>query len=358
MPLSDRENFLRNATMTGPEWMPCHLSISGATFDQLRHDVEDVLARHPASFPGFKKGQRDYDNWDFGPGHRAGELYKDAWGCVWHSAVSGIEGVVVEHPLADWAALDSYVPPDPMVQLDRAPANWDATETRLKEARERGGLTSGGLAHGFMFMRLTYLRGFENLMLDMATDEPRLWKLCDIVHHFNQTIVDKYLSIGIDVLSLGEDLGTQTASIVSPAMFRKWLVPYYKRLIHPVRAAGGQVSFHSDGYTMELFDDLIDCGVTIVNPQDLCNGIDALAKEIKGRVCIRLDIDRQTVVPFGAPKEIREHIREGVVKLGSPKGGLELICGIYPPTPPENIDAACSAFEELRTYWFDGRAGG
>ena len=45
-------------------------------------------------------------------------------------------------------------------------------------------------------------------------------------------------------------------------------------------------------------------------------------------------------------------------KLGSPRGGLELIVGIYPPTPAENIDAVCEAFEGLRTYWWDGRGKG
>ena len=69
-----------------------------------------------------------------------------------------------------------------------------------------------------------------------------------------------------------------------------------------------------------------------------------------------MDIDRQKVVPFGTPAQIRELIEEGVRKLGSPKGGLELICGIYPPTPPENVDAVCNAMAEFRTYWFDGRA--
>ena len=44
-------------------------------------------------------------------------------------------------------------------------------------------------------------------------------------------------------------------------------------------------------------------------------------------------------------------IEEGVRKLGSPKGGLELVCGIYPPTPPENVDAIACAFEEFREYW-------
>ena len=358
MPLTTRENFLRNATMSGPEWTPCHVSVSAASRYQLREELEDVMARHPSLFPGFKKGQVDYDHFNFGNAYRAGELYKDAWGCVWRTPVDGIEGVVVEQPLADWDALESYRAPDPNAQLDRGPANWEAVRERLEAARGKGHLTSGGLAHGFMFLRLEYLRGFENLMIDMAMAEPRLWTLCDIVHHHNQAIVQRYLFYGIDLLNLGEDLGTQTASIISPAMFRRWVLPYYRRLIQPAHAAGCQVSFHSDGYTMELFDDLIDAGVTIVNPQDLCHGIDELATHLKGRVCIRLDVDRQTVVPFGKPSDIRELIKEEFMKLGSTQGGLEFICGIYPPTPPENVDAVCSAFEEFRTYWFDGRAKG
>jgi len=32
-----------------------------------------------------------------------------------------------------------------------------------------------------------------------------------------------------------------------------------------------------------------------------------------------------------------------------------LTCGIYKPTPPENLEAVCAAMEEFRTYWFDGR---
>ena len=115
---------------------------------------------------------------------------------------------------------------------------------------------------------------------------------------------------------------------------------------------------HSDGYIMDLLDDLILAGVTIINPQDLCNGIDNLRRELKGRICIRLDVDRQTIVPYGSRREIHELVEEEVRVLGSPEGGLELIAGIYPPTPPENVDALADAFEEFRTYWFDGRGKG
>ena len=61
------------------------------------------------------------------------------------------------------------------------------------------------------------------------------------------------------------------------------------------------------------------------------------------------------MVPYGTPQQIHDLIEEEVMTLGSPEGGLELICGIYPPTPPENVDAVISAFEKFRTYWFSER---
>jgi uroporphyrinogen decarboxylase len=351
MSLSDRENYIRTVRMTGPEWIPGWVSISGASWNQLRGDLEDVLVRHPTLFPGFQKGQRNYDVWDPGPAYRAGQRFTDAWGCVWRSEIDGIEGVTEEHPLDDWAKLDGYTPPDPLVQDDRGPANWEAARKHVAEAKKHGHLTSGGVPHGYLFMRLYYLRGFQNLMLDLATDAPQLPRLIRMLVDHNLKIVNEWLSMGVDVINFGEDLGTQRASCISPAMFRKWITPAYRELMQPCQKAGTIVALHSDGYIMELMDEFIAAGVDVINPQDLCNGIDALAREVKGRMCIRLDIDRQTIVPFGTRKEIRNLIEEEVRKLGSPRGGLELTCGIYPPTPAENVDAVCSAIEEFRTYW-------
>lgn len=354
--MTERENYLRNASFSGPEWIPCTIVISDATWDQLRGDLEEVLVRHPTFFPDFKKGERDFDHWQFAPGCRANEDFTDAWGCVWRTAVNGLESVVIKHPLEDWAVLEDYHPPDPLVQGDRGPANWDAVRKRIEREKAEGRLVQGCLPHGFFFMRLQYLRGFENVMVDLASNELRLTRLADMVLEHNQQIVQQWLSMGVDVMEFGEDLGTQTASMISPKTFRTWVTPVYKELMKPCREAGCHVAFHSDGYIMELIDELIDCGVTIINPQDLCNGIDNLAREVKGRVCIRLDVDRQTIMPFGTRKEIRDLIEEEVRKLGSPEGGLEFIAGIYPPTPPENIDALLCALEEFRTYWWDGRA--
>jgi uroporphyrinogen decarboxylase len=205
--------------------------------------------------------------------------------------------------------------------------------------------------HGFLFMRLFYLRGFANLMADMASGDPRLERLIERIVGYWEATFRPYIEAGIDVLSVADDLGTQTASMVGPAHFRRWLLPAYRRLFEPARRAGAQVAMHHDGYVMDIMDEIIASGVTIVNPQDLVNGVDNLAREAKGRVCIRIDIDRQQVLPHGSPGDVRDLVAQEVRKLGSPQGGLEMVVGIYPPTPLENVEALFTALEAYRTYW-------
>jgi len=351
LPLSERENYLRNARFAGPEWIPTTVVISEASWNQLREEAEEVVLRHPTIFPGYQRGQRKFAN--LRQERKAGTRTMDCWGCVWHAEIDGLTGIVEGHPLEDWNKLSSYQAPDPMEKWEFGAAQWDQAEQQVRAAKQQGRLASGSTAHGFLFMRLYYLRKFENLMLDFATEPPQLQQLIEIVNQYNLRYVQKWLSLGIDLLNFGDDLGTQTASIISAQTFSKWITPAYRRAMQPCKEAGVLVALHSDGHIMELMDEFVKAGVDIINPQDLCNGIDNLAREVKGRMCIRLDIDRQFIIPYGTRRDIHDLIEEETRKLGSPAGGLEFIAGIYPPTPAENIDALCCALEKFRTYWWD-----
>ena len=354
MPLSARENHIRNVRRTGPEVMPCRVSLSMALWDDLRGDLEEVVLRHPILFPSYEKGRIDFDNMRFAPQQTKGRRTRDNMGCVWEVEVSGLMGIVVEHPLDDWSKVKDWQPPaSDQGRFD--PRDWDAIEQGIREKKARGELTTGGIEHGFFFLRLQDLCAFENVMLAMAEDQPELHQLIDKLNVYNKSVIDTYCSFGVDQISLPEDLGAQTSTVISPAMFRKWCMPSYELLMGPCKEIGAITHVHSDGHTLELMDIFEELGVDIVNPQDLVNGIDNIARECKGRFCIDLDVDRQKVIPFGTPGDVHDLIEEEVRKLGAPEGGLMLTCGIYPPTPPENIDAVCSAMEEFRTYWFDGR---
>jgi uroporphyrinogen-III decarboxylase len=119
----------------------------------------------------------------------------------------------------------------------------------------------------------------------------------------------------------------------------------------PAREAGCAIRMHSDGDIRALADDLVDSGVEILNLQDLVNGIDWIQSRFAGRVCIDLDIDRQNITRFGTPAQIDAHIREAVEKLGSRKGGLMMVYGLYPGIPLENVSALMDAMETYATYW-------
>ena len=351
--LSHRENYIRNVHSTGPEWIPCGISFSEATWYELGPELEEVCARHPILFPNFKKGQRDFASWK--PRQISGETWRDPWGCLWEYHYHGIQGQVIEHPLDDWAKFEHFQPPDPECHADMGEYDWPKFHQDIARRKAKGELTTAALAHGYLLMRLWYLRGFDNLMHDFALDEPWLHDLIDMLVARNNVIVKHFIETGVDLVHFPEDIGTQSASFLSPRDFRKWIVPAYKRMMTPVKEAGIIVDTHSDGYIIELVDDLLACGCDVLNPQDLCNGIDNIARTMKGRCCIKLDIDRQKIVPFGSRQEIHDLVEEEVRKLGSSRGGLQLTAGVYPPTPPENVDALAAAMEKFRTYWWDGR---
>jgi hypothetical protein len=350
--MNARENFFETVRFGRPRWIPYEIYINGSEWAAYKKDVEDVVLRHPDSFPGYRPGSVRYESMTFDLQNLNTDRVTDAWGCEWVFPIEGMDGACVGHPLADLAALESYRWPEPKLPVFDE-AGWAAEAERVRAAKERGEIVKAVTDHGILFLRLTYLRGFENAMFDFADDEPKLQVMIDrIVEHYLR-FVRHHLRRGVDYVYFAEDLGTQDGPILSPAQFRRYIAPAYKKLMDPCREAGVLVGLHSDGKTLDILEDQIAAGVQVVNPQDLCNGIDELARRIKGKACIELDIDRQKVIPFGSRRDIDDLIREEVEKLGSPNGGLTFVAGIYPPTPPENLDALCCALEKYRTWWWD-----
>jgi len=352
MRFTEHENYIRNVKMQEAQWIPAFIYLSDASWDEYREEMEAVALRYPEYFPYVRPGWRDYKNYEFPPNYNSKAPFTDNWGCVYKISTDGIIGAVVEHPLDDYNKLKNYIFPDPEVLFDDIPANYAEVEKMVEKAKQTGAIREAGLEHGHFFLRLMYLRGFENLMCDIADESEELYELAKKVEAIATYKVRRFVKMDISVFWFNEDLGMQTSGFISPKDFRRFVVPVYTRMIKPVRDAGILVGFHSDGYIMDIANDLITCGVDIINLQDKVNGIDVISKELKGRLCIRVDIDRQETLPYGTPEDIRDLVREEAEKLGSPKGGLEIIAGIYPPTPPRNVDALCSALREFRTMYF------
>ncbi len=339
------ENWVRAMCFAGPEWIPTVVAIMQATWMKYGAAIEDILVRHPKLFPGYKKGS--FKGVSLDKRTRPGE-WTDAWGVRWRNIEAGLDSIPLEDqaPLRDWSALEDYRPPDVSVNDWGDRIDWDGMPERFRQAKEAGRLAAGGLDHGFMYMRLYYLRGFTNLMMDIASGDPRLERLIEMVAARNRALVERYIECGAEMIWAGDDLGMQTALPMSPEDWRRYIKPAYMDIFEPCRENAVGVYLHSDGHMLEIIPDLVECGVTVVNPQIRANGLEGLVQWAKGRVAICLDLDRQ-LFPFATPDEIRAHIREAVEALGTPEGGLMLHAECEPDVPLENIEAICAALEEV-----------
>ncbi|MFZ2146985.1 MAG: uroporphyrinogen decarboxylase family protein, partial [Sedimentisphaerales bacterium] len=271
--------------------------------------------------------------------------------CVWETTDDGITGSVTKHPLADWDALQAFTPPDPAQTNGMAAIDWSAIKSKILKASAEGKYSAGSLEHGHAFLRMSYLRGYEKLLLDMADGDKRLWRLIEMVEEFSIKIVQRYVDLGVAMMRYPEDLGMQLGPMLSPEQFRTYIKPIYEQLMAPALEAGCLVHMHSDGDIRELVDDLVVSGVDALNLQDIVNDIDWIALKLKGRVCIDIDIDRQQITRFGSPEQIDRLIHQEVETLGSPEGGLMMIYGLYPGVPLENVKATMDAMERYATFY-------
>jgi len=320
---NDHINRLKAMRWQKPEYIPIGVGILPSAWAKYRADLDEIVQRHPIIF-GDQSAQRDYDAVS---GHYVEGIHVDAWGCVWHNVHAGRDAIVKEHPV---------------------PTREDVH--KLKAPTE-----DIGFPHGFMYLRLGDLRGFEEIMLDFGEEAPELQMLIDIVCDYNvrqANIRAATLEQGDDtqIVYFGDDLGMQHALPISPVKWRKYLKPCYAKIYAPVKAKGAAIYMHTDGHIFEIIPDLVDVGVDVVNPQIGANGLNNLVEVCKGKVCVDLDLDRQ-MFPFCAPSDIDEHVHEAVDKLGSPEGGLWLKAEIGDDYPLENIEAIFSALEKYRLYY-------
>jgi uroporphyrinogen-III decarboxylase len=196
------------------------------------------------------------------------------------------------------------------------------------------------------------LRGYANLILDMVDEEPRLWQLIEMVESFNLALTRNFIHrANSEWLGFAEDLGMQQGPMISPVLFRKYIKPSYRKMMKLARDEGAVVHMHSDGDITQLFDDIQDCGVDVLNLQDLVNGLDWIKANVKGKMCIDLDVDRQGVTFCGTPKQVDDLILREVSTLGDRTGGLMMIYGLYPGVPLENAHALMDAMERYSSYY-------
>jgi uroporphyrinogen decarboxylase len=337
--MKSRERVQKAITFKCPDRAPVSHAILPAAQLKYGEALNEILATVHEDFgwdylPDMKRES-------YPPQYKAGMNYDD-FGTLWKVEMEGISGIPVEFPLHAWSKYDNF--------------KWPEFSAGPPKARQYSGHMSGFnddyYARGAwitFFEQMQQLRGMENLLLDLAFPCAEIERFIEDLLEFNLKWIDRWLAHEYDGLQFADDWGAQDTLMVSPQLWRKMFKPVYKKMFEKVKDAGLDVHFHSDGQIIEIIPDLLDLGVDVLNCQAVVVGKEVLKKEFAGKVCFRTDLDRQKIMPFGTPAEVKAHIHDLVDHLGTPEGGI-IACGeIGPDIPLENIRVMYETFMTL-TY--------
>ncbi len=307
-----------------PDTIPVSVSLLPAMWIRYGSELQRLVDQYPQFFHGLKMDLEHLED-NLPPSYRQG-VYLDEWNCEWHNAHAGNEAIVVRHPVR---------------------TEEDVLRLKIPSCRD------GRLPHGFMYLRLLDLCGFENAMIWFAEEDETIRTLIDKVLEYNLYQVAAVLPRMEEIIYFGDDLGTQKGLAIGPERWRKYLKPCFRKLYGLVKAYKPDqlIYMHTDGCIWEIMPDLVECGVDIINPQFRANGLDNLV-----RVCrkdqiipINLDLDRQ-LFPQATPSRLRDHVAECVESLYLPQGALGLSIEFNYEVPLENAAAVLDAAETYRHY--------
>jgi uroporphyrinogen decarboxylase len=303
-----------------------------------RNEFDEVIGKYPGDFGG--------PDYSYGKGKRCkGDYaligqYTDAWGCEWHVGEPGVVGEVKKYPLADWSALDNYELPWEL--LNEADLSRVNNSCRLSDKFILAGTETRP------FERMQFLRGTENLFMDLAYGEKEVYKLRDMLHGFFTKEMKMWANTDVDGVSFMDDWGTQKTLLISPDLWREFYKPLYKDYCDILHSKGKYVFFHSDGNIESIYPDLIEIGVDAVNSQLFCMDIEQLGDKYAGKITFWGEIDRQHILPFGSTDDVRNAVKR-VAKsmLRGKRTGVIAECEWGKNNPIENIMAV---FDEWDNY--------
>ena len=242
-------------------------------------------------------------------------------------------------------------------------ANEDAYEAAARKAKWLHENTDFALMSGFGGGALEPgqgLRGWGQFMMDIAGDRTLADEIIGRLTESNVHNVKLFLqAVGpyLDIIQMGDDLGTQAGPQMSPQMYHETIHPAHKAVYQAAHqtAPNVKVFLHSCGGIRPLIPDLIDEGVEILNPvQTNANGMEpeGLKRDFGDKLTFwGGGAEVAGVLTDGTPEQVRQQVRERI-RVFAPGGGFVFnqVHNIQANVPPENIVAMLEAAFEFGSY--------
>lgn len=339
MNMTSRERVLRCLEFNQPDRPPRDLWLLPAA--RLRTGagvIDDFQRRWPTDFSQCSAG-RPQSRRSRGDPYQPG-LATDEWGCIFENVVAGVHGEVKQPILDDYVKLPDLQPPLEFLDVDVAAVN------AFCRATDKFVFASGWAK---LFERMQFIRGTENLLMDIAEESTEFHTLFSLVNNFFLAQYERWAKTEVNALVMMDDWGSQHSLLVSPVQWRRLFKPAYAEYVRIAHAAGKKFFMHSDGDIAAIYPDLIEIGVDAINSQLFCMNIPELGRRYRGAITFWGEIDRQHVLPAGTPAEVRAAVQQVYEHLYTPAGGVIQQLSFEGDTQLANADLVYRTWQELTT---------
>ena len=199
---------------------------------------------------------------------------------------------------------------------------------------------------GYIFMGAWQLMGFENFCLKLADEPDLVGDVVDWLGASQLAVLEILLQHDcVGTVWLPDDLCYNSGPMVSPRVYRKYIWPWYQKIVERCHQADLPVGLHSDGDLGRLLPDLVACGFDAIHPfEPPMNDIVAVKRQWGRRIAVAGNVDLKNTLCAGTPEDVETEVRAKVEAL-VPGGGWLLGSSNSIPdfVPIENYRALLAA---------------
>ncbi|MCD6365162.1 MAG: hypothetical protein J7M14_04730 [Planctomycetes bacterium] len=204
---------------------------------------------------------------------------------------------------------------------------------------------------------MMYIRGIENTFFDLAVREDIARAIIDRIKGFYLAYAERILEAAngkIDIVLTGDDFGAQNGMLISPRTWRDLIKPGFRQYIDLIKAHNVKVMHHTCGSVRLIIDDLIECGLDVlqsIQPEAADMSLADLKAEFGSRLCSQGGISIQKTMPFDTPEGIRQTVKH-IAEIIDGDGGY-IFCtahNIQADTPVGNVLTLLEAYKQYGTF--------
>lgn len=237
--------------------------------------------------------------------------------------------------------------PDILLDIPlRSPDNMDEYKgiiDALKFYKEDRGRFCYMQTPGF-FEHYNGVFGIENHLCYLLMYEEEIKELYRRQSIWNAKFAENVLELGIDMVHISDDWGSQRDLMFSPKLWWELIYPNMKYVVDKVRARGGFASLHSDGCIAPIADGLVDIGFDVVHPWQETAGMsyDLYLDKYQDKFAILGGLCVQSTIGFGKYERLESEIRRVFSLL---KGKRWIFCTTHFVQKHCTIDELCYAYD-------------